>query len=374
VGGKLKPLPNSFASFVKSDLLSWRGKLGLLLERFRPPRRDGADESVADFARRRAGPGVETLADALVTGIHAGDPALLSVAAAFPRLAALEREHGGLFKGMAATARKRRAEAKARGEAYRRPGKMWSFREGLGLLTDTLSQKLPDAPLSGVVVTALHKNPDGTWTVRAESRDAWTADAVVLACPAYRQAALLDAMDHSLAEEVAGIAYCAIAVVGLGYRRQDVPASLDGFGYIAPQGNRRDVLGVQWCSSIFPGRAPEGTVLLRAMAGGWHRPEIVGWDDTRLLIAVRAELRLALGVEAAPIFHEIVRWPRAIPQYHLGHLHRLRRIESRLASHPGLFLAGNAYRGVALNDCTEQAARLAEHIQQFLTRPGPILP
>jgi oxygen-dependent protoporphyrinogen oxidase len=370
LGGKLRPLPNSLATFVKSDLLSWRGKLGLLLERFRPPLRDGADESVADFARRRAGPGVGTLADAVVTGIHAGDPALLSLAAAFPRLAALEREHGGLFKGMAATAKKRRAEAKARGEAYRRPGKMWSFREGLGLLIDTLSQKLPAPPVAGVDVTALRKNPDGTWAVRAEGRDAWTADAVVLACPAYRQAALLDAVDRPLAEEVAGIAFSAVAVVGLGYRRQDVPASLDGFGYIAPQCTRRDVLGVQWCSSIFPGRAPDGAVLLRAMAGGWNRPEVVGWDDGRLLNAVRAELRLALGVEAAPVFHEIVRWPRAIPQYHLGHLDRLRRIETRLAAHPGLFLAGNAYHGVALNDCTEQATRLAEQIQHFLTRSG----
>jgi oxygen-dependent protoporphyrinogen oxidase len=364
--GRLKPLPNSFATFLKSDLLSGRGKLALLLERFRPPRRDGGDETVLAFARRRGGPGVETLADALVTGIHAGDPARLSIAAAFPRLAAFEREHGSVFKGMAAAAKKRRAEAKARGEAYRRPGRTWSFREGLELLIDTLSERLPALPLTRVDVTALLQNADGTWAVRAKGRDAWTANAVVLACPAYQQAALLDAVDRSLAEEVAGIAYSAVAVIGLGYRRSDVPGSLDGFGYIAPQRDQRDVLGVQWCSSIFPGRAPEGAVLLRAMAGGWNRPDIVGWDDDRLVRAVRDELRLALGIEAAPFFHDIVRWPRAIPQYHVGHLDRLRRIETRLTGHPGLFLTGNAYRGVALNDCTEQAVRLAGQVEQFV--------
>jgi oxygen-dependent protoporphyrinogen oxidase len=366
LGGQLKSLPSSFGSFLKSDLLSWRGKWTLLLERFRAPRRDGGDESVSSFARRRGGPEVETLADALVTGIHAGDPDRLSAAAAFPRLAAFEREHGGIFKGMAAAAKRRRAEAKARGEVYQRPGRMWSFREGLGLLIHTLSERLPSPPLLGVEVSSLHKNANGTWLVRAEGRDAWTADTVVLACPAYRQAALLDALDRPLAEEIAGIAYNAVAVIGLGYRQLDVPGSLDGFGYIAPQRDRRDVLGVQWCSSIFPGRAPAGAVFLRAIAGGWNRPDIVGWDDDRLVQAVRAELRLALGIEAAPIFHEIIRWPRAIPQYHLGHLDRLLRIEARLSALPGLFLTGNAYHGVALNDCTNQATQLAGLVEHFL--------
>ena len=99
--------------------------------------------------------------------------------------------------------------------------------------------------------------------------------------------------------------------------------SLEGFGYLSPQRERRDVLGVQWCSSIFPDRAPAGTVLLRALCGGWNRPEIVDWDDDRLLTAVRGELRQAMGVTAAPVFHQIVAGTKAIPQYHLGHLERV---------------------------------------------------
>jgi oxygen-dependent protoporphyrinogen oxidase len=244
---------------------------------------------------------------------------------------------------------------------------MWSFREGLGLLINTLTQRLPTPPELGVEITLVHKNSDGTWGILARDNRTWIAEALVLACPAYQQAALLDRVDQRLADDIGGIAYAAIIVVGLGFRKEDVPVSLDGFGYIAPQRTRRDVLGVQWCSSIFPGRAPEGAVLLRAMAGGWHRPEMMTWDDDRLLLAVRSELRLALCIDAAPVFHEIIRWPRAIPQYHLGHLERVKRIEDRLAVHHGLFLTGNAYHGVALNDCTEQSGQLTDKIHKFLT-------
>jgi oxygen-dependent protoporphyrinogen oxidase len=140
-----------------------------------------------------------------------------------------------------------------------------------------------------------------------------------------------------------------------------VPAG-DGFGWIAPQAQRRDVLGVQWCSAIFPGRAPDGTVLWRALCGGWHRADVVDWDDARLVAAVRAELWRAQGVTADPAFVQVVRWERAIPQYLVGHPDRVAAIEARAGRYPGLFLAGNAYHGVALNDCTERAAVLAEHV------------
>jgi oxygen-dependent protoporphyrinogen oxidase len=145
-----------------------------------------------------------------------------------------------------------------------------------------------------------------------------------------------------------------------------VARDLRGFGFIAPQRTRRDLLGVQWCSSIFPERAPLGLVLLRALCGGWNRPEIVGWDDARLLEAVRAELRRAMDIEAAPVFQHLVRWERAIPQYLLGHLDRVAWIRERVARHPGLFLGGNAYEGVAVNDCTAQAERLADQVGWYL--------
>jgi oxygen-dependent protoporphyrinogen oxidase len=367
LGGRLRKLPGSLLAFLGTDLLSWRGKLGFLLERFRKPRPDLADESVDAFAVRRAGREVaDVFADALVTGIHAGDPRLLSIRAAFPRVAQLEREHGSVLRGFGQAARQRRAEAKARGVAYQRPGRMWSFREGLQVLIDTVCGQLRQPPVCGVNARRVTLAPGGQWTVTADGRDAWTADAMVLACPAPQQAALLADLDAALAELLAGIAYNRVAVVALAYRRADVPDPLDGFGYIAPQRTRRDLLGVQWCSSIFPGRAPDGMVLLRALCGGWHRPDVVGWDDDRLVRAMHAEIGLAHHVRAEPVFRHIVRWDRAIPQYHLGHLERVAAIEARAAAHPGLFLTGNALHGVAMNDCTEQGAVVAGRVAQFL--------
>jgi oxygen-dependent protoporphyrinogen oxidase len=368
--GRLRRLPSGLLDFVRSDLLSWRGKLRFLGERFQSAGAAGTDESIDAFARRRAGAEVaQVFADALVTGIHGGDSTLLSLPAAFPRLASLEKQYGSLMKGLSHAAQLRRQEAEARGEAKARPGAMWSFQDGMRLLIETLRDRLTKPPLLGVSVGRIERaqSPtDAPWTVHGDGTDGWKADVVVLACPAYRQAALLADLDKELAERIGGIAYNRIAVVALGYRAADVPTPIDGFGYIAPQRTRRDLLGVQWCSSIFPERAPSGFVLLRALCGGWHRPEVVGWDDARLSEAVRAELRLAMGIHAAPCFQHIVRWEQAIPQYHLGHLQRVVSIEERAARYPGLFLTGNAYHGVALNDCTEQAETIAGRVAPLL--------
>src|SRR5262249_539997 len=184
-----------------------------------------------------------------------------------------------------------------------RPGRIWSFREGLRLLIEALRDRLGGRLVTGVGVRRVARAEGGRpgWVVAAEGRDRWQADAVVLACPAYRQAGRAARPDRARAELVGGIAYNRVAVVALGYRREDVPGTLDGFGYIAPQRLRRDVLGVQWCSSIFPDRAPSGAVLLRAMCGGWHRADVAGWDEPRLLEAVPADLGRAMHVPAEPV-------------------------------------------------------------------------
>jgi oxygen-dependent protoporphyrinogen oxidase len=366
--GRLRQLPTGLLPFLRSDLVSWSAKYAILTERFRGRGPDVADESVDAFARRRAGAEVaETLVDAFVTGIHAGDPQLLSVRAAFPRLAAFERDHGSVTGGFRAAARQRRA---AGGRAT---GRLWSFREGLQTLTETLRARLNKPPCSGTAASAVVRAGNG-WEVRGGDRS-WPADAVALACPAYEQAALLAGVDGELSGLIGGIAYNRVAVVALGFRSADVPGKLDGFGYLSPQRTRRDVLGVMWCSSIYPGyRAPQGTVLLRALCGGWNRPEVVDWDDDRLAAAVRAELRQSLRVEAAPVFRHIVRWRSAIPQYQLGHLDRVGRVEARASTHPGLFLGGNAYRGIALPDCVEQAGILARKAAAWLESHCPVVP
>ncbi len=373
--GRLRQLPTGLLPFLRSDLLSWRAKFALLTERFRRRGPETEDESVDAFARRRAGAEVaETLVDAFVTGIHAADPQLLSVRAAFPRLSAFERDYGSVTRGFRADRARRQAAGGGRAS-----GRMWSFPEGLQSLTQALRKSLQKAPCVGAPVRGLRRTADG-WEVSSGDGTAHRADAVVLACPAYEQSTLLTGVDAELAALVGGIAYNRVAVVALGYRSADVPDRLEGFGYLSPQRTRRDVLGVQWCSSIYPGhRAPPGSVLLRAICGGWNRPEVVDWDDDRLAAAVRAELRQALRVESAPVFRHIVRWRSAIPQYHLGHLDRVGRVEARAATHPGLFLGGNAYRGVALPDCVEQAGLVAERLtawlgERFPGRPGAANP
>ena len=365
--GRLRELPGSLWSFLTSPVLSWRGKANLLFEKYRKrPDNLSGDETIAEFARRRAGnETADVLADAMVTGIHAGDPELLSVAAAFPRLVQFEREHGSVIRGFSAASRERRRAARARGEKPERP-QLWSFREGLGVLVDRLRERLGNLLYTGVHVRQIEKSAKA-WTVRGEGRETWDADAVVLTTPAHDQAGIVADLDSELANEMRAIPYNRIAVVALGFRQAGLPQRIpDGFGYIAPQQSRRDVLGVQWCSSIFPERAPDGMVLWRGLCGGWHRGEMVDWPDDRLVAAVRAELQVAMGVTAAPSFVQVVRWPAAIPQYHVGHLDRVRRIEARVAALPGLFLGGNAYHGVAMNDCTEQAEILAGRVAGYV--------
>jgi oxygen-dependent protoporphyrinogen oxidase len=361
---RLVNLPASPFGILTTPVLSVRGRLSLLAEPVRRrPRSAPADESVAAFARRRFGrEAADTFVDALVTGIQGGDPEQLSLSAAFPRLAAFEAEAGSVLRGFL------RAKKSKSG-----PTRMWSFRDGLQTLTDALAERLGQSIVTSAGVRRIERTDSG-WHVRGEGKDVWEADAVVLTAPAYRQAELLEPVDAALAAAVAAIPYNRIAVVALGYRETDAPHRPDGFGYIAPQRTRRDVLGVQWCSQIFPGRAPPGYVLWRALCGGVHRGDVCDRNDDDLARVVHTEMRHAMGVTGEPVFREIVRWPRAIPQYVVGHPDRLARIDTRAANLPGLFLGGNAYRGIALNDCSKQGAEIASRVAAYLrtTREGSL--
>jgi oxygen-dependent protoporphyrinogen oxidase len=345
--GRIEKLPGSVADFLRSPLLSPSGKLSLVAEPLRHRPTGDRDESVAAFARRRFGrEAADVFVAALVTGIHAGDPGRLSVRAAFPRLAGFERGHGSVVRGMLAAGR---AKKRANGGTRPPPQRMWSFREGLQVLVDALARELGDALICGEPVTRL----DPGWRVNGRP-----ADAVVLTAPAFAQAEMLSALDPLLSAELAAVEYAPVAVVAIGYRTADVPHEPDGFGYIAPGHLRRDVLGVQWCSRIFPDRAPPGFVLWRALCGGAFRPDLVSLTDDELVRRVHAEQVHAMGVTGPPAFARVVRWPRAIPQLTVGHPARLARIAGLVARHPGLHLLGNWSAGVALNDVTEQAGGL----------------
>ncbi|HVK16277.1 MAG TPA: protoporphyrinogen oxidase [Fimbriiglobus sp.] len=360
---RLHKLPSSPPGILTTPLLSVGGKLALLREPFRRRPADApADESVTAFARRRFGKeAADVFMDALVTGIYAGDPEALSVRACFPRLAQFEDETGSVLRGFLRSMKAKKRDAVARGEKPA-PTRAWSFREGLRALVEALAGRV--SVKTGVRVTRVERTGAG-WRVRGEGNDSWEADAVVLACPAYEQATALADLDAALADDLAAILYNRVAVVGLGYRQADAQAP-DGFGYIAPQHTRRDVLGVQWCSSIYPDRAPPGFVLWRVLCGGAGRPEVFDRDDDALIGGCHREMQQALGVRGEPVFRQVVRWPRAIPQYHVGHLERVTRVEAAVGQHPGLFVAGNALHGVSMPDVAERAAVVAERVGAYL--------
>ncbi len=359
--GKLHRLPGDPIRLLFNPVLSVGGRIRALTEPFRKrPAIVPQDESVAEFARRRFGKeAADVFVDALVTGIHAGDPERLSVAAAFPRLPLFEREYGSVFKGFLRAAKTRRQGAIDRGEQPS-PQRMWSFREGLQVLIDTLAERLGDVTRTGVSVNGLSVSGVG-WTVHAAGEQL-PADVVVLTTPADHQAGLLSPLNARLGELIGGIRYAAVNVAVLGYRDADAPVRPDGFGYIAPQNTKRDVLGVQWCSGTFPDRAPSGHVLWRALCGGVNRPDVAALPDDELRRVVHRELTTTMGVTGGPVFSRIVRWPKAIPQYELGHPARVAEITSLAANFPGLILGGNAYHGVAINDCCEQAEHITRRV------------
>jgi oxygen-dependent protoporphyrinogen oxidase len=230
----------------------------------------------------------------------------------------------------------------------------------MDVLTSTIAEGLGnrvrlETPVQGVSYEG------GRYTVHASDGDE-SFDTLVMASPAYAQAGMLKDLDPGISGLLDEIPYPALAVICLGYRREDVGGSMDGFGFLVPSGENRDILGTVADSYVFPNRAPEGHVLLRTMVGGARRPELAELPDEKLSAMVRANLREIMGVKAEPVFAKIYRHEKAIPQYLVGHARRLDEIGERLSAFPGLELTGNAFLGVSLNDCVLNAERTAERI------------
>jgi oxygen-dependent protoporphyrinogen oxidase len=200
------------------------------------------------------------------------------------------------------------------------------------------------------------------------------ADAVVLAGPASETADLLRPFDPEAARHLNGIPTAPLAVICLGYDAHALEADrgpLDGFGFLVPRGEGPRILGALWESSIYPGRAPEGKALIRVMIGGATDRDVLDLDDTAIVDLAREDLRRTMGLRTAPEFTHLVRHRRGIPQYTIGHLSRVDRIETRLREYPGLFLAGNSYRGVSINACLEDALLIAQRVATHLQRVVP---
>ncbi len=362
INGALQPLPASPPALLRSPLLSAAGKLRLLAEPL-IPRGGSDDETIHAFVARRFGrQAADVLAGPFATGVFAGDARQLSMRACFPAICDLEARHGSLLRALAA-----RRRAAPGGSERRWPGRQFSFRDGLGELAMALTAALGPALRTGVQVEAIERRDDG-WELRLDSGESLDAAAVVLACGARTTAALLRDVDAALAREIAGIAEPPVAVVCLGYEAAAVARPLDGFGFLVANGERIGILGALWDSTIYPGRAPEGHVLVRVLIGGQSNPDAAVLPDEALVGRAHEALRAVMPVTRAAVLARVYRHAPGIPQYAPGHLARLGRIAERLTHHPGLVLAGNAWRGVSMPHCIEDAAAMAPQVAAAAAR------
>ena len=357
VGDELRPLPSGLTGTIPTDLgaledaalLSEEGRARLALELDLPPEPPGDDESIASFVSRRLGrEAYERLVEPLMTGIYGGDGEQLSLQATFPRLRALELEHGSLLRGLAAEE-----------PADHRYPPFVSLAGGMETLVAALAGSLRRTRVRLAEPALAVRRRGAAFEVELGGGEQVGADGVVVATPAFASTELLAPLDPELAALHADVPHASPVVVTLAYRAKGVAHALDGYGYVVPRNAGSDVLACTWTSGKWEGRAPAGHVLLRVYAGRFGGRDLTLADDAALLEVAREELRL-LGAGDEPVLHRIHRWPGGMPQYVLGHPERVRRIDEALAAHPGLALAGAAYRGVGIPDCIrsgEEAAR-----------------
>jgi protoporphyrinogen/coproporphyrinogen III oxidase len=378
-------MPGSPLGFFTTKLFTARAKLAVLREPFVPRRRDGREESVAEFVKRRLNQEfLDQAIDALAAGVYAGDPYRLSVPQAFPRLAALEARYGSLIKGQIFGARER----KRRGDIARDRAPKFSFDEGLQVLPDTLVTHLGDAVILNTPVMKLMQTNDG-WRVATPKGDA-EFGAVIYCGTAYRlaelkieaNAPLAPALSPPGADRVAGgrergrivdvgvfseIRYPPVASVVLGFRREDVAHPCQGFGMLIPKVEGFKILGTIFSSSLFPNRAPAGHITLTSYVGGERQPDLALRPADELVTLTCEDLRRLLGVNGRPVFQHTALYPKAIPQYNLGYGRYRELMEAVENQAAGLFLAGHYREGVSLGDSIVSGGNVVERVEQFLT-------
>jgi oxygen-dependent protoporphyrinogen oxidase len=356
--GELHKLPEKPPEFLKSRLLSVPGRLRVILETIAGGT-DLDDETLAQFASRRLGrEAYERLIDPMASGVFAGDASKLSLKSCFPRIHEIETEFGSLIRGLIKLQKKAKREGKKDTPGPGPGGTLTSFGNGMSALTDSLATQLGSRIRTSTAVLAINREGQ-RYQLQLDGGAIDESDVLVMAAPAHAQAHMLQSLDPTLAGMLEEIPYPALSVVCFGYRKQRVGKVLDGFGFLVPSKERRAVLGTIVDSNVFPGRAPQGSILLRSMVGGARAPELALLPDEQLLDKVKADLQDILGLKAEPDFVRTFRHKRAIPQYIIGHAARLEAIQARLLGHPGLILTGNAFKGVSLNDCVVNAWQTA---------------
>ena len=367
--GRLMPIPEGFQimgprrllPLLRSPLLSWKGKLRACCEPWIARRQSAADESLAAFATRRLGKEVfERLVAPLVGGIYTADANQLSMAAALPRFVEMEREFGSLYRGLRARAKKEKTGSDESGARY---SLFTAPRGGIGQLLRKLEQSVPPSTLqTEAQITHLARTAEGAWELGVRGEAPWTARHVILATPAFCAADLLEPHDAGLGAELRKIPYASCAVICLAYQKNQFITPPQGFGFVVPRRENRQILAASFASNKFAERSPEDHVLIRVFVGGAGRESILEHSDAKLLEIASSELAQLMGIQGKPQYHEVSRWKKSMPQYHVGHATRVEQIESGVARLKNLSLIGNAYRGVGIPHCIEGAVRATEAI------------
>ena len=370
-GGQLVPLPMSPGAFLSTPLFSFGAKVRLFAEPFIGKSPPDAEESIAQFVRRRLGAEfLDYAIEPFVAGIYAGDPETLSVLAAFPRLHALEQRYGGLIKGAIMGARERRKSA----DKSKNAASSFSFRDGMQTLTDALARAIGNVDCE-VNVQRVQRLSDGSFVVAGQRFGMAferAARAVVIATPAYAAAEMVRDLAPAAASALKDIPYPPVTVVASAYRRRDILHPLDGFGFLAPAKERPAVLGTLFSSTMFENRAPSEVAVLTTFVGGRRNPELATAGDAEVRSAVHAELSHLVGAGAEPMWSEITRWDRAIPQYTMGHLQRIAKVEEAERAMPGLYFCANYRGGVSIGDCVKAGHATADRLAaQLGAAPRP---
>ncbi len=367
--GQLQKIPMSPQAMLGTSLLGFGSRWRIVSEVMRTTRPPNEEESIAAFVRRKFGHEIlEYLVSPFVSGVYAGDPEKLSLRAAFPSLEEWEREYGSILRG---AMKSRSGEAKGRGTPP-----LCSFREGLGALTRAIATALGESGRTGARVESLSKNSAGGRAryqirfVQTGREEALSAQAVVIATPAYTASHIVRPISEAFAQMLSGIEYAPVAVVGTGYYNRQAGNPPDGFGVLIPRSEGYRTLGIVWNSSLFAGRAPDGQMALSSFIGGATDPEVVEKPDGEIEAIVRNDIERILGIAGAPIVSAVWKHPKALPQYNLGHGHIIEDMRLSLAAQPGLYLAGNYLAGPSIGKCVDQSYQTAAAVHAYLQGPA----
>lgn len=359
IDGRLWPVPMNPVAFFLSPLMNGSTKWALIRDIFSKSVPPDADESVATFIRRKFSDQLlDRLVGPFVSGVYAGDPEKLSMRSAFPKVYEAEQASGSIIRGMMLLAKNKKGP--------RERSTLNTFREGNETLVRALASKLGPALVTRTSAANIYRQSDSSYHVSLDGGnggDSVSAKSVIFATPTNVTGKLLAQLEPSFESLLAPVEYAAVAVVSLGYAKKDIGHSIDGFGFLVPRSAGLHILGTVWNSSLFAGRAPEGHALLTTFVGGATDPDAAKLSSEALLELVHREIASLLSIRNAPVFCSVTIWPRALPQYNLGHGDRLASIAKSLARFPGLFLAGNYLRGPAIGACTEQALAIAEEVK-----------